>query len=438
MSSTSPAGGNTFSEVSSASGSAPSTPAHLRPFTSMSITELVISEAHYLTTIDRVANALTQVADKAAATGRKESMTMHALTERWFEIIRMHSKFHDNIVAVGEDLREIAALMNGLNSEHSFAEWDSALRQPFEHLSTYAEWLLRIDPQSKFCKDYRSHLNGLIYKIRMVTEANQHPRNMLRRLSTMARGVIKRRSSVQFLTHSPTSNPGTPITPKTPISASSNISNGTSMTDKLEIHAMTSMSNISTDSLPMAQTVRSLEIATNYYMDDATTDLASPRDRKYGQIHEKDLPATPSAGSDADEPSTPIADTFLSAASSKQLQHCASAASDVSCMGTLVSVAPSPSTSSSSVYSKSESLQSTSLTREKFLSDMDARKATLRVGASQTIQAKAESLQSPTFKPRFSNDNVRKVSATKKEANNKPPVKSLISFWEQVSDPLDA
>ncbi|KAF9188481.1 hypothetical protein BGZ51_000570 [Haplosporangium sp. Z 767] len=430
----------------------------------MSITELVISEAHYLTAIDRVSNALTQAADRIAATGHKESMTMRALMERWSDIIRMHSKFHDDIVTVQEDLRETAALMNGLlvtlepilidhgrdlsvslkklirrdqNSEYSFAEWDSALRQPFEHLSTYAEWLQRIDSQSKFCKDYRSHLNGLIYKVRMVTEANQHPRNMLRRLSTMARGVIKRRSSVQLLTHSPTSNSGTPITPKIPISTASNVSNGTSMTDKLEIHTLTSMSNISSDSLPMVQTVQSLEISTNCYMDDAAMDLASPYGRKYGQMYEKNLPATPSAGSDAEEPSTPIADTFLSVTSSKQLQHCASAASEVGCMDTLVSSAPSTSPSSSSVYSRSEPLQSISLAREKLLSDNEARKATLRVGASQTIQAKAESLQLPTFKPRSSNDNIRRISATKKEANNKPPVKSLISFWEQVSDPLD-
>lgn len=111
---------------------------------------------------------------------------------------------------------------------------------------------------------------------------------------------------------------------------------------------------------------------------------------------------------------------------------------------------------STSLHSGSASCNS-SLIRQKFLADKEARKATLRLGASETIQARAESLQSPTlsfhlppsagytgagqggygayYEARASIDSLR-VSPTRLDTDKKkPPVKSLISFWEQVSDP---
>jgi len=105
---------------------------------------------------------------------------------------------------------------------------------------------------------------------------------------------------------------------------------------------------------------------------------------------------------------------------------------------------------------------SSSLIRQKFLAEKEARKATLRVGTSEIIQARAESLQSPTssvhsagigsggytpggkggygayYQARTSFDTTR-VSPTRPagDKKSKPPVKSLISFWEQVSDPME-
>ncbi|KAG9327350.1 hypothetical protein KVV02_007126 [Mortierella alpina] len=448
------AGGKTYSEFSSSCGSTPSTPTHATPFASMSITELIISEAHYLAGINRVANALSQADDRSLAAGLKDSATVRSLMERWSDLIEMHTKFHDDIATVNEDLREAAGLLNSLlvtlepilldhgrdlaaslkklvrrdqNSEHKFAEWDNALRLPLEHLSTYEEWLLRIDPESKFCKDYSSHLNGLIYRVKSVTEANQHPRSVLRRLSTMARGVItKRRSSVQLLGPSfSLSNPQTPTTPTTPLTSKS-CDNAVASKRKSQ-----SAERRCTVAQQMEEAVLALAMA------ETTVD-----------DKEKDLPQVPPTYTERDtalEPSTPIADTFIGfpmMSAAKQLPSETSIAGLTS-SGTLA-VAKASAVSSPAVpaYIKTsptaEELKQSSLEREKFISEKEARKATLRVGASESIQARAENLQSPSYKPRrHSADSQKRGSPTRTEAE-KPPVRSLISFWEQVSDPLEA
>ncbi|KAF9540286.1 hypothetical protein BGW38_009876, partial [Lunasporangiospora selenospora] len=91
----------------------------------------------------------------------------------------------------------------------------------------------------------------------------------------------------------------------------------------------------------------------------------------------------------------------------------------------------------------------------RFLIDRENRKATLRIGAGGSIQARAESLQTPTksgFCPTttFTPPQTRRslpikksfeslhVASARRATENKPPVRSLISFWEQVSDPLEA
>ncbi|KAK3835896.1 MAG: hypothetical protein JOS17DRAFT_814526 [Linnemannia elongata] len=486
----SPAFGNTYSNASSAAGSAPSTPTHSRPFVSMAITELVISEAHYLAAVNRIGNALSQAAEANSAAGRKESSTLRSVSDRWAGLTRMQTKFHDDVVAVNEDLRETAGLLNGLlvtlepilidhsrdlsislkklirrdqNSEHTAAEWESALRQPLDHLSSYEEWLLRIDPHRKFCKDYHTHLQGLIYKTKMVSDANQHPRNMLRRLSTMARDVIKRRSSVQLLTQGGSLSEATPPTsPTTPLSASTLDSR---CSDKSETSTCSPTTPTSISMMP-DHTVKALDIANNNdFTIDTVTKPASPTTSETKPPLEKGLPKIPSDDSSSQsqpsspqEPATPIADTFLAAPPHvKQLHHCPSSTSELSSTTTLatpsLSSLASPSTS---VHSKNSSSSAetiiqvqiqeqihfrsnpsnATLARQKFLDDKEARKATLRVGTSETIQARAQSLQSPSFKPRASAESLRKASPTKSEAE-KPPVKSLINFWEQVNDPLE-
>ncbi|KAG0031275.1 hypothetical protein BGZ82_007063 [Podila clonocystis] len=458
--------GATFSEVSTPSSS-PATPTfRSRPFASMAITELVISESQYVGTIKRVANALGKAAENTVIAGRKDSVTLRTLTDRWNDILRMHVKFHDDVVAVNEDLRETAGLINSLlvtlepilidhgrdlsgalkklirrdqNSEHTFAEWNAALRQPFEHLAMYDEWLQRIDPQSKFSKDYRSHISGLTYKIKMVSEANQHPRNVLRRLSTIAKGVIKRRSSGQILSLPP---PETPTTPTTPQSyATSESFTATAMSPKEIQSAITVSPSSSTSPClpPLPQTVENLAITeTNSQTESVTTgqrqaevkplDEPSPKEEKEvlnddtATFSEKQLPPTPV-----------VADELLSV--NKQLKHRSSATSDLSSTGTLTMTS-----SSASIHSKSSTTDTllarhTSLARQQFLKERDARKATLRVGTHELIQAKAESLQSPTFRSRPSVETMRVLVHPRE--SEKPPVKSLINFWEQVSDPLE-
>ncbi|KAF8928712.1 hypothetical protein BGZ58_009438, partial [Dissophora ornata] len=120
MSSTSPdsafsSEGRIFpSDLPSTYGSAPTTPMHSRPVAAMAITDLVISEAHYLAAIKRVADALGQAAEISQAAGRKDSATIRTLIDRWSEMMRVHAKFHDDLIAVSEDLREAAGLINGL------------------------------------------------------------------------------------------------------------------------------------------------------------------------------------------------------------------------------------------------------------------------------------------------------------------------------------
>ncbi|KAF9431732.1 hypothetical protein BGZ76_011775 [Entomortierella beljakovae] len=475
----SPADGNIYSEVSSVSGSGPSTPTQLKPIAGMAITDLVMSEAQYLTIIKRVVNALNQVTERNLATGRKESVALRSLIDRWNEMIRIHARFHDDIIS-NENLRETAALINSLlvalepilidhsrelsnslkkltrrdqNSEHTFAEWDSALRKPFEHLTCYDEWLHRIDPQSMFCEEYRSQLNGVIYKIRVAAETAPQPRNMLRRLSTMARGVMRRRSSVQTVSFG-SSIPHTPTTPDTPPSTCTTQSGSlpSPIDDKFESCSLVE-SHSSSVSLPLPETVQELAITENEQASNAVMEsVFLPNRDSYEQSIEKELPAVPDVEDDLSikEPATPIADTFLAPVhAARQLQHRTSTLSELSSSGTLANeAAPSVvSSSASSVYSKSsssaETLQgktaastSSSLARQSFLAEKDHRKATLRIGAGEIIQAKTESLQSPTFFNTTSVETLRRVAPIRNSAD-KPPVKSLINFWEQVSDPLE-
>ncbi|KAF8978657.1 hypothetical protein BGZ46_006249 [Entomortierella lignicola] len=474
------ASGNISSKDSNASVS-PTTPTKSRPIAAMAITDLVISEAHYLTAIKRVTNALDRFTESTLAAGRKESAVIRSLIDRWTEMMRVHARFHDDVISTNEDLREIAALISSLlvtiepmlvdhsrelsnslkkltrrdqSSAHSFAEWDSFLRQPFEHLISYDEWLQRIDPQSNFCKEYRAHLNGVIYKIKMAAEANPQPRNMLSRLSTMARGVIKRRSSVQIADVDP-SAPQTPATPDTPLSTHMTDSNNTLSTnvDRPNFHHFTKRHSSVLLFLP--ETVKNLAVTdhektTEVVMESMSSSNINNNDQEKEREQEKELPTIRNMDeSDLKEPSTPITDTFLAPIHAvRQLQHQSSTPSELSSAGTLA-IENSPSlvySSDSSTYSESSSCAETlqgrpinsasSLARQKFLAEKENRKATLRIGTSVAIQAKTESLHSPSSATKSSIESLRKASPVT-SASDKPPVKSLINFWEQVSDPLD-
>ncbi|GJJ73394.1 hypothetical protein EMPS_05752 [Entomortierella parvispora] len=605
MTSTSPSSAGSHSPaVSSPTSSAPSPNSNSnsssshqqQPFASLAITELVITEAQNLATIQRVAHALNQTMENTVNAGRKESATIRTLVDRWSDLMRVHAKFHDDIVAVNEDLRETASLINCMlvtleptlvdhgrdlsnalkklirrdqNSEHTFAEWDSALRQPFEHLSVYDDWMHRIDPQDNLCRDYRAHLNGLIYKIKMVTEANQHPRNMLRRLSTIAKTVInKRRTSLQLL--------NLPPTPETPSSMDMSSEYRKSQEEGIVDTPSTTAASTPVDKdghstfLPSPKTIQELDISPRPSYDQHRPQQEQKQQEHHEEQQQQQQQQHPDIQEDQEQeqeqervraletvmepvsaqtlqlcPLTPLSPTFISTAvylettvtdfhvderlpkagdrtstyltpiktqlsqlPTHQLPHRASAASDLSSAGTLAvsPSSPSPSTasgtmllpmsnnnnngsgcvansvssSSSSIRSKTSSTaetvitirpqssastlnSSSSLIRQKFLAEKEARKATLRVGTCETIQARAECLQSPTasvhsaglssggytpgtgkggygayYQARASFDATR-VSPTRPVGDkaNKPPVKSLISFWEQVSDPME-
>lgn len=280
----------------------------------------------------------------------------------------------------------------------------------------------------------------MTYKIKMVTEANQHPRNMLRRLSTIAKGVIKRRSSVQMLS---LPAPETPTTPTTPHSyATTETFTATAMSPKEIQSAITVSPSSSTSPClpPLPQTVENLAIVEETFsqIESVTTGQqqakAGPLDEPphkeekeilnedTASVLEKQLPLTPSDNSLPEN---------------KQLKHRSSAVSELSSVGTLTIASSSDSIHSKSSTADTLLVRHTSLARQQFLKERDARKATLRVGTHELIQAKAESLQSPTFRPRPSVETMR-VLVHPRNSENKPPVKSLISFWEQVSDPLEA
>lgn len=113
-------------------------------------------------------------------------------------------------------------------------------------------------------------------------------------------------------------------------------------------------------------------------------------------------------------------------------------------MGSIGSMTLAPSTESLRtkdatvvVADAKSQIRQRSAASQQFLDEREARKATLRLGAQAFIQSKAESLQaqSPTFVSRPSIDRLRTI--TRRETETKPPVKSLISFWEQTTEPIE-
>ncbi|KAG0228487.1 hypothetical protein BGX31_006568 [Mortierella sp. GBA43] len=410
----------------------------------MAKVDLVVAEAQYVAAMKRVEASLNQATENLGAAGRKDKDAIRLMIDRWSEMIKLHTKFHDDVNTMNEDLRGVAGLLNSLlvnlepmlvshsrdlpltlkkltrrdqNPEHVLAEWNSALRQPFEHLTSYGDWLQRVDPHSSFSQDCRTLLDGVIYKIHNAGDSHQ-PRNVLRRLSTIARMVTKRCSLG--------SSPPTPTRPNAPIDMDGPT---LSFVEKLE------------DAPDYRyETVQDLEIARN----DEVLETNPPLNVGHGQ--EKKLPALPT-GVVADLTNGPTASSV------NGIQHRMSRLSGLSNSGTLTTKDSSSrlsSSSSSSVRTKVSSFSETPRGKpssassaqigEKIMAERESRKASLRVGTSDTIQARANSLQSTTCLIRPSIEGLRKVSSSSSSPsstvtnakNNKPPVQSLIAFWEQV------
>ncbi|KAI1301149.1 hypothetical protein EDD11_005773 [Mortierella claussenii] len=485
------------SSVSSMSGSVPSTPIYSRPLASMAIADLIMAEAQYLTSLKDII-AVNEDLQEAAE-------LIHELLVVLEPILSEHGR--DLSVSLKKLTRR------DQNSEHPHAEWDSVLRQPFEHLTRYDDWLQRIDPQSSLCKDARTRLNGLMDKVKMATDSSnslqQQPssRNMFRRLSTMARGVIKGRGNSGLSLHtaglvsSPTElTPTSTLAPHSPLYAN----------DPNDIQCLSSPSSLSPSFNNHHQHHHQVMDMTQSPYLSSNQCPASPTAvpdilRSLTMADAKSLPALPTEldANMVKEPVTPIADTFLAAAAAalaataapshfvpssptRSLVHRSSTLSELSSTGTLAMdsmdtieerTVPSSelSSSASSMCSKTSSYAETlhgyhhvsgrcssmtnvssSLARQAGSeAEMEShRKTTLRLGTSEVIQARAERLQSASPAQKMTNsrqlgtrasmDDLKKqpyhvsIAVKTVKDSKKPPVKSLINFWEQVSDPLEA
>lgn len=247
----------------------------------------------------------------------------------------------------------------------------------------------------------------------MVVEANQNPRGMLRRISTFARGVIRRPSSLQMLNE--TNNTMSAASPKSP-SPNSPIS----VTTTEYLYITTPSVGTAKPELPI-KIIEKIETVT-----DATEETKSPQNTEPTESSEpqEQITATDAESSEI-YPAVPLWNQYQSANS------------DTASIGSMTLAPSSESLSTKDAVNTKTLIHQRSAASQKFLDEREARKATLRLGAQAFIQSKAESLQaqSPTFVSRPSIDRLRTI--TRRETETKPPVKSLISFWEQSTEPIE-
>ncbi|KAF9275748.1 hypothetical protein BGZ68_010535 [Mortierella alpina] len=404
MSSNSSSTVTSASKSSSSSVQSPTSSANgRRGYPSTTISDLVIAEAQYLCTLKRVGNALNLASNQTLASGRKASNTIRALVERWTAMMRTHIKFHDDLVAAKDDVRGAAKLLcnllltldpvlvehgrdlasavyklsrNDKKSGHSPSDWDVALRQPFDHLTVYNEWLQRIDPQGRLNREGLSQLNTLVLHVKAaIAAAAPSSTTLLEVKQSIPRGSVDLSHAVDATEIKPS--------PKS---------------------SMKTMS-----------------------------DQGSP-----AQAKAIDKVQTPSAP-------VPAVSSREGAIPARLLNRRSLARSDMSSVGSLT-LAPSSESLNAKVTSMAAGKihrpnapvrqVSTASQRQRYLEEREARKATLKMGAQAFITARAESLQqSPGFVSRPSIDRLRTI--TKRDTEKKPPVKSLINFWEHAVDPIE-
>ncbi|KAG0016049.1 hypothetical protein BGZ81_011421 [Podila clonocystis] len=259
-----------------------------------------------------------------------------------------------------------------------------------------------------------AQLSALVSRVQMVIEANQHPRGMLKRISTFARGVIRRQLSAQLMIEKnnamSAASPKSPSNPSTPISITTTEYSYTTPTGAVK------------PELP------------------ATKGHGSAAEKVTDDEHIKNV--RNSKSTEPQEQITAADDERSAIYAAAPLNHQHRGSSSV--MGSIGSMTLAPSTESlstkdaaSTVADAKTLIHQRSAASQKFLDEREARKATLRLGAQAFIQSKAESLQaqSPTFVSRPSIDRLRTI--TRRETETKPPVKSLISFWEQSTEPIE-
>lgn len=289
------------------------------------------------------------------------------------------------------------------------------------------------------------------------TEAHQNPRGMLKRLSTFARGVMKR-PSTPHLSHSYSqdSTAASPTTPTTAISVSARDithvgGKKISSTHKGSFTRGASIDLIRTTAVAAAGTPATAAIVTGSPSETRIETVADPA--SVNHVNSATTVISPGAALAERPVGSPKPAATANASRnngaavlpSRNPNRTSVARSDMSSVGSLT-LAPS----SESLHMKAaiiagtarpggslERQASASIQRQKFLEQREARKATLRMGAQAFIVAKTESLQqrSPTFVSRPSIDRLRTI--TKRDVETKPPVKSLINFWEQATEPIE-
>ncbi|KAF9438705.1 hypothetical protein BGZ76_005650 [Entomortierella beljakovae] len=455
----------------------------VRSLASTTNSDLVVAEAHYLSTLKRVGNALNLSSNQSVAQGRKTSNTIRALIERWTSVMHIHIKFHDDLIAAKEDANSATKLLNGLlvtlepslvdhgrdlsnavykltrndkRTGHKPSEWEAALRNPFDHLTVYNEWLQRIDPQGNFNRECLLQLNGLVVNLKSVIESNQNPRGMLNRISTLARNVIKRPSSGQLLHGNGSAPASQEMTPTSPAM--------TMVTPILNtaITVTTEYTYINTPPSSRRSLDSSLHAATSENMIETVDDQVNSLTIMQPGENDSEVAASKSEHNITSQ---------LSNDSIDNTHRSSVACSEGSSVGSLTLAASSESllakTATTGLTLNGRQLSAASQ-RQMFIEERESRKATLRSGAASLITAKAESLQNQSLKYKKSQDleklhilsskgsvdsfsTVRRSNAdfvsrpsidrlriiTRREVESKPPVRSLISFWEQTTEIIE-
>ncbi|KAG0318152.1 hypothetical protein BGZ99_005843 [Dissophora globulifera] len=348
-------------------------------------------------------------------------------------------------------------------SKQKLVDWDVALRHPFDQLTVYTEWLQRIDPQGHISAECLSQLNRLVHNIQAVTEVNQNPRGMLKRISTLARGVLRRQSSSPLLIGPPSSESSSysPLTPSTAISrASTEFSTGDSGRLKQSSNATPRASMDVSRPHSAGTTVTAMTASDNRIetVTDAHTVSGSMHRISSSVLATKSANSTSASASMVSIASRSVSGT-MGGQSNRDSVVCSDAGGSTCSSNSVGSLTLAPSMETLHVKIVTTTITATAspppavitttrptipgrqlslpTERKKFLDDdreRETRRATLRVGTQALITATAESLQSPTFVSRPSIDRLRTI--TKRETATKPAVKSLISFWEQTSSEL--
>lgn len=273
---------------------------------------------------------------------------------------------------------------------------------------------------------------------------------MLKRISTFARGVIKRPSSMQLLQNQQITggSANTSVSPtSTTISAPS-----TSSATTVSTPSTATEFNYAHIAVANTKDFNTLRIET-------VTDQAPtlPELIPTSALDNHSLSLEPSSSQSFD---LTTGSSTISIAPNRHPNRLSVAASDISSVGSLTLTPSSESlhmkattlgtgstvrssgsstagsTRPHTLGSRQGSSISAASEKQKFLEEREARKATLRLGAQAFITAKAQSLQqqpSASFVSRPEIDRLRTI--TQREASTKPPVRSLISFWEQATEP---